>query len=153
MAISLLWYGFCLVIYIRPLYRLRCHICGSVTRRHVAPCRLPNLSPPFKLASSLGHSTAKFCFCYLIAALSASCIMLFLVLPWSRLPLPCQSFLSKVLHSFHIYIGKSTPSTHRLHRTCSHASQRHIHYAVSSPTLHFSPDRVAISYVIHSSSS
>jgi hypothetical protein len=76
-----------------------------VTRRRL----LPNLSPPFKPASSLGLSIVKFSFCYLIVALSASCVMLFFGLPWSHLPLPCQSFLSKVLHSFHIYIYVKIP--------------------------------------------
>jgi hypothetical protein len=75
-----------------------------VTRRRL----LPNLSPPFKPAS-LGLSIVKFSFCYLIVALSASCVMLFFGLPWSHLPLPCQSFLSKVLHSFHIYIYVKYP--------------------------------------------
>ena len=35
MAISLPRDGFHLVIYIHPLYRLRCHICGSVTSRRL----------------------------------------------------------------------------------------------------------------------
>jgi hypothetical protein len=60
-AISLSHYGCYLIIYIRPLYRLHCHIC--VTRRRL----FSNFPPPPPilnqlLSSSLGLDAVKFLF-------------------------------------------------------------------------------------------
>ena len=74
-------------------------------------------------------------------------------LSWSSLvslatSLSIVSFKSPSLVSYYIYV-KIPHHPHQSTWTCSHVLQRHIYYAVSSPTLHFSPDRVAISHIIH----
>ena len=107
------------------------------------------LPPNYHHLHFLGLDTVEFSFCYLIVALSASCVMLFLIFPGPRHRLPANRLLSKSITPFvFIYVKNILDTTHPPTQTCSHALQRHVCYAVSSRLdTALSLDRVTISII------
>ena len=125
MAISVPGYGCYLVIYIHPLYRLRCHFCRSVTSRR-APQQLASIDDRFFFTLITASSRAWFCefsFCYFIAALSASRI--------------CFSRSSAALVAASSIVSS---------RTATRLVYIYVEYPLPYPHPHPHPPRLAVTY-------
>ena len=132
-AISLPRYGCYLVIYIHPLYCLRCHICGSVTSRrllHTGFQRRLSYYTNHCFSSGLG-SVSSFFAIYCRHIRVTRMLLLIFCGPGRRL---VNRFFSKTRHSFDIYLRRNIPhlSTPTLQ---SRTNNETYAYAVSSPQL------------------